>query len=135
MMFQGSQNIGDDKHFEMVQDAGGNLNGSTTNDRTNYFETVPSQFLEMALWLEPDRMGFLLPAMTQAKLDNQRDVVKMKDDSELTISLAGRSFENIQWMMYEKIIHIIGPVIGYMEDLSAPRLMMLKNFFFLLRAK
>src|SRR5438094_5739333 len=76
MLFQGSQHVGDDKHFAIVQEAGGTLNGSTNTDRTNYFELVPSNFLETALWLESDRMGFLLPALTQAKLDNQRDVVK-----------------------------------------------------------
>ena len=129
MMFQGSQNIGDDKHFEMVQDAGGNLNGSTTNDRTNYFETVPSQFLEMALWLESDRMGFLLPAMTQAKLDNQRDVVKNERRQRVDNQPYGRSFENIQWMMYEKNHPYNWPVIGYMEDLSAASLDDVKEFF------
>jgi zinc protease len=76
MMFQGSANIGDDAHFKMVQEAGGTLNGSTNPDRTNYYEAVPSNFLERALWLEADRMGFLLPAMTQQKLDNQRSVVQ-----------------------------------------------------------
>ena len=76
MLFQGSANVGANEHFELVQRAGGTLNGSTWLDRTNYFETVPSNQLELALWLEADRMGWLLPAMTQQKLDTQRDVVK-----------------------------------------------------------
>jgi predicted Zn-dependent peptidase len=68
--------VGANEHFELVQRAGGTLNGSTWLDRTNYFETVPSNQLALALWLEADRMGRLLPAMTQQKLDTQRDVVK-----------------------------------------------------------
>ena len=76
MMFQGSQNVGSDAHFRLLQSIGGSVNGSTSFNRTNYYETVPSNYLELALWLEADRMGFLLPAMTLEKLDNQRDVVK-----------------------------------------------------------
>ena len=76
MLFQGSEHVGANEHFELVQRAGGTLNGSTWLERTNYFETVPSNQLALALWLEADRMGALLPAMTQKKLDTQRDVVK-----------------------------------------------------------
>ena len=76
MLFQGSENVGSNEHFELIQRAGGTLNGSTWLDRTNYYETVPANYLELALWLEADRMGRLLPAMTQEKLDTQRDVVK-----------------------------------------------------------
>ena len=72
LMFQGSKHVGDDQHFKLVSGAGGTLNGTTNRDRTNYFETLPSNQLELALWLEADRMGFLLPAMSQEKLDNQR---------------------------------------------------------------
>src|SRR5262249_7816684 len=75
-LFQGSVDVGSNEHFELVQRAGGTLNGSTWLDRTNYFETVPSNQLELALWLEANRMGYLLPAMTQQKLDTQREVVK-----------------------------------------------------------
>jgi zinc protease len=67
MMFQGSQNIEKEMHFKYVQEAGGNLNGSTSMDRTNYYESLPPDSLELALWLESDRMGFLLPALTQEK--------------------------------------------------------------------
>ena len=76
MLFQGSASVGANEHFELVQRAGGTLNGSTWLDRTNYYETVPSNQLELALWLEANRMGYLLPAMTQQKLDTQRDVVQ-----------------------------------------------------------
>src|SRR4051812_34412284 len=65
MMFQGSDNVGDDQHFKVVTEAGGTLNGSTNRDRTNYYETVPSNQVEKMLWLEADRMGFLLDAVTQ----------------------------------------------------------------------
>jgi predicted Zn-dependent peptidase len=75
MLFQGSADVEANEHFELVQRAGGTLNGSTWLERTNYFETVPSNQLELALWLEANRMGKLLPAMTQQKLDTQRDVV------------------------------------------------------------
>src|SRR5580692_11539166 len=64
MLFQGSAHVGSNEHFELVQRAGGTLNGSTWLDRTNYFETVPSNHLAVILWLEADRMGALLPAMT-----------------------------------------------------------------------
>jgi predicted Zn-dependent peptidase len=76
MMFQGSANVEKGEHMSIVQAAGGTLNASTWLDRTNYFETLPSHELELGLWLEADRMASLLPAMTQEKLDNQRDVVK-----------------------------------------------------------
>jgi zinc protease len=76
MMFQGSEHVGDEQHFKMVTEAGGTMNGTTNNDRTNYFETVPSNYLETALWLEADRMGFLLNAVTQEKFEVQRSTVK-----------------------------------------------------------
>src|SRR3984957_12896038 len=75
LMFQGSQHH-DDEYFGPLERIGADLNGSTGQDRTNYYETVPSNALDLALWLESDRMGFLVPALSQKKLDNQRDVVK-----------------------------------------------------------
>ena len=74
MMFQGSKNVGKAQHFTYVQKAGGTLNGTTNQDRTNYFETVPSNQLDLALWLESDRMSTL--NVTQENFDNQREVVK-----------------------------------------------------------
>lgn len=129
MLFQGSQNVGDDQHFSLIQEAGGTLNGSTNNDRTNYFETVPSNFLEMALWLESDRMGFLLPAMTQEKLDNQRDVVKNERRQGVDNQPYGRSSERIAALLYEPTHPYSWPVIGSMEDLSAASLEDVKEFF------
>ena len=76
MMFQGSEHVGDDEHFKLITEAGGRMNGSTNTDRTNYFETVPSNNLELALWLEADRMGFLLDSVTQPKFEIQRATVK-----------------------------------------------------------
>ena len=75
-MFQGSAHVGKAEHIALVQAAGGTMNGTTWLDRTNYFETVPSHQLELALWLEADRMGTLLEALSQENLDNQREVVK-----------------------------------------------------------
>ena len=76
MMFQGSTNVGDEQHFKIVSESGGTLNGSTNPDRTNYYQTVPANQLEKVLWLEADRMGFLLDAVTQEKFEVQRDTVK-----------------------------------------------------------
>ena len=76
MMFQGSDNVADEQHFKVISGAGGTLNGSTNLDRTNYFETVPSNQLEKMLWLESDRMGFLVDAVTQQKFEIQRSTVK-----------------------------------------------------------
>ena len=76
MMFQGSENVADEEHFKIISDAGGTLNGSTNRDRTNYYQTVPSNQLEVVLWLEADRMGFFLDAVTQKKFEIQRETVK-----------------------------------------------------------
>lgn len=129
MLFQGSEHVGDDQHFASVQEAGGTLNGSTNNDRTNYYETLPSQFLEMALWLESDRMGFLLPAMTQEKLDNQRDVVKNERRQRTDNQPYGRAFERIHALLYPDGHPYSWPVIGSMDDLSAASLEDVKEFF------
>src|SRR3982751_6099118 len=82
MMFQGSDHVADEQHFKIVSDAGGTLNGSTNRDRTNYYETVPSNQLEKMLWLEADRMGYLLDAVTQKKFEVQRENVKKKQGGE-----------------------------------------------------
>jgi zinc protease len=76
VMFQGTKHIPNGQHARIVEEAGGDMNGSTASDRTNYFETVPSNRLETGLWLESDRMGFLLDSLDQSKLDAQRGVVK-----------------------------------------------------------
>ena len=130
-MFQGSLDVPKGGHFGSLQDAGGTLNGSTTNDRTNYWENVPSQFLELALYLESDRMGFLVPAMTQEKLDNQRDVVKNERRQSYDNRPYGRADETIAAMLYEPLHPYNWPVIGSMADLSAASLDDVKEFFML----
>jgi len=129
MLFQGSENVGDDKHFAIVQEAGGTANGSTNGDRTNYFELVPSNFLETALWLEADRMGFLLPGLTQAKLDNQRDVVKNERRQNYENRPYGMSFIRMGELMYPDEHPYHWPTIGYQPDLTATSLEDVKGFF------
>ncbi len=86
MMFQGSDHVGDEQHFKIVTEAGGTLNGSTNRDRTNYYETVPSNQLEKMLWLEADRMGFLLDAVTQKSLRYNVPQLKTKEDRTMITS-------------------------------------------------
>lgn len=129
MMFQGSQHVADDEHFKLLQEIGANINGSTSGDRTNYFEVVPSNYLELSLYLESDRMGFLLPAMTQEKLDNQRDVVKNERRQNVDNQPYGTAWEKIAKAMYPEAHPYSWPVIGYMDDLSAATLEDVKEFF------
>lgn len=129
MMFQGSQNVGDDQHFKLISQAGGDLNGTTNTDRTNYFETLPSNYLELGLWLESDRMGFLLPSMTQAKLDNQRDVVKNERRQRYENTPYGLSWEILEANMYQSPHPYNWTTIGSMADLSAASLEDVQNFF------
>jgi zinc protease len=129
MMFQGSQHVADEEHFRLLQEVGGNVNGSTTEDRTNYFEVVPSNGLELALYLESDRMGFLLPAMTQEKLDNQRDVVKNERRQRVDNAPYGTAYEKIAAALYPPTHPYSWPVIGFMDDLSAASLDDVMEFF------
>lgn len=129
MMFQGSQHVGDDEHFKLLQEVGASINGTTSSDRTNYFEVVPSNYLELALYLESDRMGFLLPAMTQEKLDNQRDVVKNERRQNVDNQPYGTAWEKIAKAIYPPSHPYSWPVIGYMDDLSAATLEDVKEFF------
>jgi predicted Zn-dependent peptidase len=129
MMFQGSQNVPDNGHFAYIEKAGGTLNGSTWLDRTNYFETLPAHFLELGLWLEADRMGGLLAAMTQEKLDNQRDVVKNERRWRVDNQPYGDWDERIQAMMYPPDHPYHHSVIGSMADLDAASLDDVSQFF------
>ncbi|HEV2149682.1 MAG TPA: pitrilysin family protein [Longimicrobiaceae bacterium] len=129
MMFQGSEHVGEDQHFKIVQEAGGSLNGSTNPDRTNYYEAAPSNFLETLLWLESDRMGFLLPAMTQQKLDNQRDVVKNERRQRYENQPYGLAQETIREMLYPKGHPYHHTTIGSMADLSAASMEDVQAFF------
>ena len=129
MMFQGSANVGKGEHFSLVQAAGGTLNASTWLDRTNYYETLPGHELELALWLEADRMASLLPAMTQEKLDNQRDVVKNERRWAVDNQPYGDWDERIQALVYPEGHPYHHPTIGSMEDLSAASLDDVGEFF------
>jgi zinc protease len=129
MMFQGSANVEKGQHFSLVQAAGGTLNASTWLDRTNYFETLPGHELELALWLESDRMASLLPAMTQEKLDNQRDVVKNERRWSVDNQPYGDWDERIQSLVYPARHPYHHPTIGSMEDLSAASLDDVREFF------
>ena len=118
MMFQGSKHY-DNDYFGPLQKAGARLNGSTNQDRTNYWETVPSNYLELALWMESDRMGFLLPAMTQGKLDNQRDVVKNERRQSYENRPYGLAYEVILAAMLPPDHPYSWPTIGSMADITA----------------
>jgi zinc protease len=129
MMFQGSEHVPKNKHFELIERAGGTLNATTWFDRTNYFETVPSHDLELALWLESDRMGWMLPAMDQEKLDNQRDVVKNEKRQRYDNQPYGDWDERLQALVYPKDHPYHHPVIGSMEDIDAATLDDVASFF------
>jgi len=129
MLFQGSANVAANEHFELVQRAGGTLNGSTWLDRTNYFETVPSNQLALALWLEADRMGRLLPAMTQQKLDTQRDVVKNERRWSVDNQPYGTWWEKLPALTFPPDHPFHHSLIGSMEDLTEASLEDIAHFF------
>ncbi len=129
MMFQGSANVAKGEHFAQIQAAGGALNASTWNDRTNYFDTLPSHELELALWLESDRMASLLPAMTQEKLDNQRDVVKNERRVSVDNQPYGTWEERLQALLWPEGHPYHHSTIGSMEDLSAASMEDVGRFF------
>jgi zinc protease len=129
MLFQGSAHVGSNEHFELIQRAGGTLNGSTWLERTNYFETVPSNQLALALLLEADRMGELLPAMTQEKLDTQRDVVKNERRWAVDNQPYGTMLEKMQELVFPSSHPFQHSLIGSMEDLTAASLDDVAQFF------
>ena len=128
VMFEGSKHH-NSSHFEPLQKVGANLNGSTNSDRTNYWEDVPSNYLELALWLEADRMGFLLEALDQQRFDIQRDVVK----NERRQSYENRPYGMAQGNIQEAVFPLPHPyhwmTIGSQEDLDAASLDDIKDFF------
>ena len=128
MMFQGAQKYSDG-YLSAMDELGANVNGTTNEDRTYYYETVPSNFLERALYLEADRMGGLLAAMTQEKLDNQRDVVKNERRQRIDNVPYGTASERIGEIMYPEEHPYHHSVIGSMADLSAASLDDVKGFF------
>ncbi|MDP4192028.1 MAG: pitrilysin family protein [Bacteroidota bacterium] len=129
MMFQGSKHVPKQMHFKYIQEAGGQLNGSTSLDRTNYYQSLPANYLELALWLESDRMGFLIPALNQEKLDNQIDVVKNERRQRYDNAPYGLAWEKIFSNLYPKAHPYHWPTIGWMEDISNINLSDVKNFF------
>jgi zinc protease len=129
MMFQGSDHVADEQHFKTVQAAGGTLNGSTNRDRTNYYETVPSNQVEKMLWLEADRMGFLLDAVTQKKFEVQRSTVKNERGQRLDNVAYGPADEITYKNLYPYGHPYSWEVIGYLEDLNRSDVNDLKNFF------
>jgi zinc protease len=128
MMFQGSEHS-PGEYFLPLEKIGGRINGSTSEDRTNYWENLPGNYLELALWMESDRLGFLLPGLTQEKLDNQRDVVKNERRQHLENEPYGKVYDLIPEMMYPGGHPYSWPVIGSMEDLSAASLEDVSEFF------
>jgi predicted Zn-dependent peptidase len=129
MMFQGSENVPKGDHFGFIQAAGGTLNATTWLDRTNYFETLPSHELELALWLEAERMATLLPAITQEKLDNQRDVVKNERRWAVDNQPYGTWDEKLQELLFPESHPYHHSTIGSMEDLGAASLEDVGHFF------
>jgi zinc protease len=133
MMFQGSKNVAKNQHFALLEAAGGrggsDINGTTNWDRTNYFEQVPSNQVELALWLEADRMGTLLDAMDQTKLDNQREVVKNERRQSLDNQPYGTWLEKMGEALFPEGHPYHHSVIGSMTDLSAASLTDVENFF------
>lgn len=129
LLFSGSENVGNNEHFRYVQSVGGILNGSTTFDRTNYYETLPSNHVALGLWLESDRMGWFLPAITQEKLDVQREVVKEERRLRYDNAPYGTALEELLKISYEPDYPYYWPTIGSMEDLGAATLEDVKDFF------
>ena len=129
MLFSGSQNVGNNEHFRYVQSVGGVLNGTTFFDRTNYFETLPSNYLALGLWLESDRMGFFIPALTQEKLDIQREVVKEERRQRYDNVPYGTAFERLLHLGFDSDYSYHWPTIGSMEDLGAASLDDIREFF------
>ncbi len=127
LMFEGSQNI--PNFDEPMERIGGTNNGSTSNDRTNYWENLPSNYLELGLWLEADRMGYLLPAMTQEKLDTQRRVVQNEKRQGVDNQPYGRAEELLMQLLYPSDHPYSWTVIGSLEDLSAATMDDVKEFF------
>src|SRR5450631_3210097 len=122
LMFQGSAQVKGNGHFELIQGAGGSLNGSTSFERTNYYETMPAHQLELALWLEADRMGSLLAALDEESMENQRDVVKNERRQRYDTVPYGTAFERMTTLVYPGGHPYHPPPIGSMADLDAATL-------------
>jgi zinc protease len=126
MMFQGSENVPKAGHFQFVMKAGGTMNGTTSSERTNYYETLPASQLPLALWLESDRMRTL--AVTQENLDNQRDAVKEEKRLRYDNQAYGQVFDLLTSMVYKNFANSHS-TIGSMEDLDAATVEDVREFF------
>ncbi|MFE5665741.1 M16 family metallopeptidase [Streptomyces niveus] len=129
LMFQGSKQVKGNGHFELVQGAGGSLNGTTSFERTNYFETMPTHQLELALWLEADRMGSLLSSLDDEGMENQRDVVKNERRQRYDNVPYGTAFERLTALSYPEGHPYHHTPIGSMADLDAATLDDARQFF------
>ncbi len=130
MMFQGSAHVGDDQHIALLERLGAtDLNGTTNFYRTNYFQTVPQHHLETALWMESDRMGFLLPALTEEKLKTQQEVVKNERRQRIETAPYGVAQERLWQALFPQPHPYFGRVIGSMEDLDAATVQDVSDFF------
>ena len=129
MMFQGSKHVADQQHFKLIEEAGGSLNGSTGQDVTRYFQTVPANELEKVLWLEADRMGFLLDAVSQKKFEIQRDTVKNERGQTMDNQPYGRVREVLGESLYPRDHPYSWQPIGYIDDLNRVDVNDLKRFF------
>ncbi|GAA2108123.1 pitrilysin family protein [Actinomadura alba] len=129
LMFQGSGNVAEGEHAALMESAGAAFNATTSFERTNYFETVPVSHLELALWLEADRMGTLPAALTQVNLDNQRDVVKNERRQRYDNVPYGDAFEHLCALTFPSGHPYAHTPIGSMEDLDATTLDDCRDFF------
>ena len=133
MMFKGSKNVADGQHWALLEAAGGragaDINGTTSWDRTNYFEQIPSNQLELALWLESDRMGTLTETLTQEKLDNQREVVKNERRQSVDNQPYGTWVEKTEELLFPDNHPYHHSVIGSMTDLSNASVADVRSFF------
>lgn len=129
MMFQGSAHVPRNGHFHHIERAGGSANATTWFDRTNYYETLPSHHLDLALWLEADRMGWMLPAMTAEKLENQRQVVMNERRERYENQPYGDWDERVQSLLFPAGHPYHHTVIGSMEDIAAATLDAIHDFF------
>lgn len=130
MMFQGSKHVRGDTHFRVLEGSGATgVNGTTDFDRTNYFETVPSNELELALWLESDRMGYMLDQLDQVNLSNQQDVVRNERRQSVENPPYGIVEEQLYHLLFPKTHPYYADVIGSHADIQAAKLEDVKNFF------
>ena len=129
VMFTGSGNVPYGIHDRLTEGVGGMNNGSTNNDRTNYYESVPANYLESMIWLEADRMGFLLDKLDSTKFAAQRDIVQNERRQGVDNQPYGRNSELLLAALYPKENPYSWPVVGYLSDLQAASLEDVKNFF------